>query len=364
MAINLNLLLKVMVQNKASDTHIRGDSQVYLRINGVITPINSSNMTQKEVEDMIFPLMNARHKAIFADKHEVDFSFDGGELGRFRFNVFTHKGKIGVAIRHIPLKIPTFEELRLPVDSIKKLLTNERGLILVTGITGSGKTSTLAAMIEHLNQTWDSHIITIEDPIEFSFSEKRCIISQRELGSDTTSFVDALRAAMRQDPDIILVGEMRDLETTQAAITAAETGHLVFATLHTMNAVQTISRIIDLYPPHQQAQVRLQLSESLRGIISQRLLPCTKGGRLPAVEIMVNTAHVKKMIAENTIEAVTQAITKGGFYGMQTFNQSLVKLHKEGMAKLEDILQAATNPDDVLLAIKGIEQEIEPGRSK
>ncbi len=364
MAINLNLLLKVMVQNKASDTHIRGDSQVFLRINGAITPINSSNMTQKEVEDMIFPLMNQRLKSIFNEKHEVDFSFDGAELGRFRFNVFTHKSKIGVAIRHIPLKIPTFEELRLPIDPIKKLLQNERGLILVTGITGSGKTSTLASMIEHLNSTWDAHIITIEDPIEFAFTEKKCIISQRELGFDTNNFVDALRAAMRQDPDVILVGEMRDLETTQAAITAAETGHLVLATLHTMNAVQTISRIIDMYPPHQQSQVRMQLSESLRGIISQRLLPCTRGGRLPAIEIMTNTPHVKKMIAENNIDAINGAISKGGFYGMQTFNQSLVKLHKDGMAKLEDILLAASNPDDVLLSIKGIEQEIEPGRSK
>jgi twitching motility protein PilT len=364
MAINLNLLLKVMVQNKASDTHIRGDSQVFLRINGNITPINSSNMTQKEVEDMVFPLMNPRLKSIFSEKHEADFSMDGGELGRFRFNVFTHKGKIGVAIRHIPLKIPTFEELRLPADPIKKLLTNERGLVLVTGITGSGKTSTLAAMIEHLNQTWDSHIITIEDPIEFSFTERKSIVSQREIGCDTNTFVDALRAAMRQDPDVIMVGEMRDLETTQAAITAAETGHLVFATLHTMNAVQTISRIIDLFPPHQQAQVRMQLSESLRGIVSQRLLPCATGGRLPAVEIMTNTPHIKKMIAENTIDAINQAISKGGFYGMQTFNQSLVKLHKDGLAKLEDILQAASNPDDVLLAIKGIEQDIEPGRVK
>ncbi|OIO03520.1 MAG: type IV pili twitching motility protein PilT [Elusimicrobia bacterium CG_4_10_14_0_2_um_filter_56_8] len=359
MAITLNLLLKVMVQNKASDTHIRGDSQVFLRISGRITPINSSNMTEKEVEDLVFPLMSQRLKKIFEEKHEADFSYEEAELGRFRFNVFMHKGKIGVAIRHIPLKIPTFEELRLPVEAIKKILTNERGLVLVTGITGSGKTSTLAAMIEHLNSTWEAHIITVEDPIEFAFTEKKCIISQRELGTDTTTFVDALRAAMRQDPDIIMVGEMRDLETTQAAITAAETGHLVFATLHTMNAVQTLSRIIDLFPPHQQTQVRMQLSESLRGIISQRLLSCTKGGRLPAVEILTATPHIKKMIADNMIDAVTQAISKGGFYGMQTFNQSLVKMHKDGLAKLEDILQAASNPDDVLLAIKGIEQDIE-----
>ncbi len=359
MAIDLKLLLKVMVQNKASDTHIRGDSQVFLRIHGAITPINSSNMTEAEVQALVAPMMTPRLKKIFEEKHECDFSYEGGELGRFRFNVFLHKGKTGVAIRHIPLKIPTFDELRIPQESIKKILTNERGLVLVTGITGSGKTSTLAAMIEYLNSTWDAHIITIEDPIEFSFTEKKCIISQRELGSDTTSFVDALRAAMRQDPDIILVGEMRDLETVQAAITAAETGHLVFGTLHTMNAVQTISRIIDLFPPHQQTQVRMQLSESLRGIVSQRLLPCTKGGRLPAVEIMTNTPHIKKMISDNTLDAITQAIAKGGFYGMQTFNQSLVKMHKDGMAKLEDILQAASNPDDVLLAVKGIEQDIQ-----
>ena len=359
MAINLNLLLKVMVQNKASDTHIRGDAPVYLRINGAITQINSSMLTAKEVEDMVFPLMNPRLRAIFTEKHEVDFSVDGDAIGRFRFNVYLQKGKICVAIRHIPKKIPTFEELRLPVDSIKKLLMNERGLVLVTGITGSGKTSTLAAMIEYLNQTWESHIITVEDPVEFVFSDKKSIISQREVGTDTNNFVEALRAAMRQDPDIILVGEMRDLETTQAAITAAETGHLVFATLHTVNAVQTLSRIIDLFPPHQQAQVRVQLAETIKGIVSQRLLPCATGGRIIAVEILTGTAHIKKMIAENNLDAISQAIAKGAFYGMQSFNQSLVALHRQGLAKLDDILQAASNPDDVLLAIKGIEQEIE-----
>lgn len=359
MAIDLKLLLKVMVQNKASDTHIRSDSPVFLRINGIMTPVNGSNMTAAEVEAMIKPLFNDRHKRIFEQLNEVDFSQDGGELGRFRFNAFMQKGKMCVTIRHIPRTIPTFEELKLPVESVKKMLQNERGIILVTGITGSGKTSTLAAMVEHLNSEWEGHILTIEDPVEFVFTEKKCIISQREIGSDTTDFVQALRAAMRQDPDIILVGEMRDLETTQAAITAAETGHLVFGTLHTVNAVQTISRILDLYPPHQQAQVRMQLSETLKGIVSQRLLPCTKGGRIPAVEVLVVTPHVKKMIADNSLDQINQAIAKGGFYGMQSFNQSLVKMHKEGLAKLEDIVQAATNPDDVLLAVKGIEQDID-----
>jgi len=359
MAINLELLLKVMVQNKASDLHIRGGEQVYLRLNGKITPIKSSHMTNEDVEKMIFPLMNDRHKGIFNKNREVDFSIDGKESGRFRVNVFNQKNKICVAIRHIPLKIPTFEELNLPASSLEKILENKRGLILVTGITGAGKTSTLAAMIEYLNQRVEGHVITIEDPMEFVFVDKKCIISQREIGSDTNTFVNALRAAMRQDPDIILVGEMRDLETTKAAITAAETGHLVFATLHTVNAVQTISRIVDLYPPHQQAQIRMQLSETLKGIISQRLLPCSKGGRIPAVEIMIATPHIRKMIAENNFDSIVQAIHKGGFYGMQTFNQSLVKLHKEGLVKLDDVLQAASNPDDVLLAIKGIEQEVE-----
>ncbi|OGS56793.1 MAG: hypothetical protein A3J79_10330 [Elusimicrobia bacterium RIFOXYB2_FULL_62_6] len=360
MAITMNMLLKVMVQNKASDTHIRGDAPVCLRINGAVTQINASTMTSKEVEEMIAPLLTKRLLGIFAEKHECDFSVDGGpELGRFRFNYFIQKNRPCVAIRHIPVKIPTFEELKLPVESIKKLLVNERGLILVTGITGSGKTNPLASMIEYLNSKWESHIITIEDPIEFVYADKKCIISQREIGCDTTTFVDALRAALRQDPDVILVGEMRDLETTAAAITAAETGHLVFATLHTTNAVQTLSRVIDLFPPHQQTQVRMQLSETIKGIISQRLLPCSKGGRVPAVEVLTGTAHIKKLIAENNLDGINQAIAKGGFYGMQSFNQALVKLHKEGMAKLDDIIAAASNPDDVLLAIKGVEQEID-----
>lgn len=358
MAITLDVLLKVMVQNKASDLHIRGNSQVFLRINGTITPINGSNMTEEDVVVMIKPLLNERLKKIYEEHHEADFSYDGGELGRFRFNVYKHKEKTGVSIRHIPLKIPTMEELRLPVNSIKKLLENERGIVLVTGITGSGKSSTLAAMIDYLNARKSQHIITIEDPIEFAFAEKRSIISQREIGTDTNNFIDALRAALRQDPDIIFVGEMRDLETMQAAITAAETGHLVFGTLHTLNAVQTISRIIDMFPPHQQTQIRLQLAETLRGIISQRLLPCLKGGRIPAVEIMNVTPNIRKLIEETNTNGIIEAISKGAYYGMQSFNQALVTLYNEGMANMEEVLLAATNPDDVRLAIRGIEQDV------
>ncbi len=355
--INLNLLLKIMIQNSASDLHMRADSSVYLRIHGKLVPIKDSKLSAKDVEDIITPIMNERVKKIFSENHEVDFSYEVEGLGRFRINYFLQKSKPAIAIRHIPFQIPTFEELKLPVQPIKKLLTNTRGLILVTGVTGSGKSSTLAAMIEYLNQTEDLHIITIEDPIEFVFKDKKSLISQREVGSDTNSFVDALKVALRQDPDVIMVGEMRDLETTKAAITAAETGHLVLSTMHTINSVQTISRIIDLYPPHQQTQVRLQLSETLKGIISQRLIPSTKGGRVVAVEIMINTPHIKKLIADNNLDAIAQAIAKGEYYGMQTFNQSLIKIYRSNLATLEDIISAASNPDDVLLAIKGIEQE-------
>ena len=358
-AITLNVLLKVMVQNKASDLHIRGNSQVFLRINGTITPINGSEMTEAQVEAMIKPLFNERLEKIYREHHEVDFSYSGGELGRFRFNVFRHNERTGVSIRHIPLQIPTMEQLRLPVDSIKKLLENERGIILVTGITGSGKSSTLASIIEYLNQRKSLHIITIEDPIEFTFKEKRSIISQREIGTDTNNFIDALRASLRQDPDIILVGEMRDLETVSAAITAAETGHLVFGTLHTLNAVQTISRVIDMFPPHQQHQIRLQVSETLKGVLSQRLLPCLKGGRVPAIEVMNVTPNIKKLIETGDQGGIVEAIEKGSYYGMQSFNQALITLYNEGMADMDQVIAAATNPDDVRLAIRGITQSNE-----
>ena len=241
---------------------------------------------------------------------------------------------------------------------MRKIADNTRGLVLVTGITGSGKSSTLSAMVDYINSTRSDHILTVEDPIEFVHKDKKSILSQREIGEDTSDFVEALKMAMRQDPDVIMMGEMRDAESVSAAITAAQTGHLVFGTLHTIDAVQTINRIIDLYPPHQQALMRIQLAESLQAVVSQRLLPGVKGGRIPAIEIMIVTAHVKKMIEDNSSLGITDALAKGGFYGMQTFNQSLVKLYKDGLAKEEDVLAAASNPDDVKLAMRGIEQEV------
>ena len=215
-------------------------------------------------------------------------------------------------------------------------------------------------MVDYVNETRSEHIITIEDPLEFVHKDKKGIVSQREIGEDTSTYADSLRMAMRQDPDVIMVGEMRDLETTSAAMTAAQTGHLVFATLHTIDAIQTITRIIDLYPPHQQPLIRIQLAETLKAVISQRLLPCTKGGRVPALEILVVTAHVRKLIEDNKGMEIMQACAKGQFYGMQTFNQSLVKLFKDGLVSEADILEAATSPDDVKLALRGIEQEIKP----
>ncbi|NLO91364.1 MAG: PilT/PilU family type 4a pilus ATPase, partial [Elusimicrobia bacterium] len=287
MPVGLDLLLRTMLQHKASDLHIRSGSRAYVRVDGVVKPVDGSEMTAQEVQQLADSLMDARQTAIFRERKQSDFALDKGELGRFRCNVFVQRNMPCIAVRHIPNEVPTFAGLNLPAETLKKICGNERGLVLVTGITGSGKTSTLAAMIDSINSEKECHVITIEDPIEFLHKDKCSVISQREVGTDTLSFVESLRGALRQDPDVILVGEMRDLETTQAAVTAAETGHLVFGTVHTTNAYQTISRILDLFPPYQQTQVRLQLAASLKAVVSQRLLPCTGGGRIPAVEILV-----------------------------------------------------------------------------
>lgn len=354
-------LLKILVEKKGSDLHVRSQGPSYVRVDGTLIPIEGSHATPKDIEDLAFSVMTPRARKIFDEKQECDFSISVDGLGRFRVNAFRQRGMMTLAVRAVSSQIPTLEELRLPAQVIQKLAMSSRGLILVTGTTGSGKSSTLAAIVGHINQTRTAHIITLEDPIEFLHSDKKSIITQREVGLDTHTFADALKNAMRQNPDVILVGEMRDLETTQAALTAAQTGHLVLATLHTIDAIQTVTRIVDLFPPHQQAQVRLQLSDSLKGVVSQRLLPCTKGGRVAAVEVLAVTAHVRKLIEENSTVGVVQAMQKGSFYGMQTFNQSLVKLYKDGLVKLEDVLAAASNPDDVLLAIRGIEQEAGAG---
>ncbi len=359
--MTLQELLQTLVNKHGSDLHLRSGGPAYIRVDGELEPVSPTPLSQPEIEAMLAQVAPERAKRLYAEKGECDFSFQAGDVARFRVNAFRQRQKLSLAIRFISTQIPSLAELRLPVATMRKIADNNRGLVLVTGITGAGKSSTLAAMIDYINEARAEHILTIEDPIEFVHKDKKAIVTQREIGEDTASYADGLKMAMRQDPDVILIGEMRDQETTSAAITAALTGHLVFATLHTIDAVQTISRVVDLYPPHQQELARTQFAECLRAIVSQRLLVSTKGGRVPAVEILINTPHVRKQIEENKTLEVVQALTKGQFYGMQTFNQSLVKLFKDGLASETEVLAAASSPDDLKLALRGIEQEIKAG---
>ncbi len=359
--MDLQNLLQTMVNKRASDLHIRAGGPAHIRVDGNLVAAAPDVLSQAEVEAMLGTILSPRARKAFEANGEADFSFQAGDVARFRVNAFRQRGRLCLAVRYISTQIPTLQDLRLPVATMRKIADNSRGLVLVTGITGSGKSSTLAALVDYVNDTRSEHVITLEDPIEFVHKDRKAIITQREIGEDTGDFAGSLKMAMRQDPDVIMVGEMRDLETTSAALTAAQTGHLVFATLHTIDAIQTISRIIDLYPPHQQALIRIQLAESLKAVVSQRLLPCIKGGRIPAVEILVVTPHVRKLIEENNSTGILQACAKGQFYGMQTFNQSLVKLFKDGMVAEADVMEAASSPDDVKLALRGIEQEVKQG---
>lgn len=354
MAVGLQSLLRTVVDNKASGLHIRGNSNAYVRLNGQIKPIDDSFISNDEAKKMAYACMGERERKMFEQYSSVDFSLDAKSYGRFRFNIFRQMGKICMAVRHIPLRIPTFEEFHLPGDILRKMSESRRGLILVTGMTGSGKSSTLAAMIDHINKTRAGHIITVEDPIEFMHSDNRCIISQLELGVDTPSYTSALRAAMRQDPDVVLIGELRDPEVMRAAIGAAETGQLVLGTMHTVNVTQTLSRLVDAFPVEQHDQIRLQLSELVRGIVCQRLLPTINPGMRPALEILVSTPQVRKLILENKPSDLQKMMQNGEFYGMNTFDQSLARLYKEGAIDLETAQNAATSPDAIMLAIRGV----------
>lgn len=354
MAVGLQSLLRTVVDNKASGLHIRGNSNAYVRLNAQIKPIDDSFIPNEEAKKMAYACMGERERKIFEQYSTVDFSLDAKSYGRFRFNVFRQSGKICMAIRHIPLKIPTFEEFNLPADVLKKIAENRRGLIIVTGMTGSGKTSTLAAMMDHINKSRNGHVLTIEDPIEFIHTDNRCVISQLELGVDTPSYTGALRAAMRQDPDVIMIGELRDSEVMKSALAAAETGQLVLSTMHTVNVVQTLARITEAFPIDQHSQVRLQLSELVKGIVCQRLLPTTKPGMVPALEIMLSTPQIRKLILENRTSDIVKMMQGGEFYGMRTFDQSLALLHKEGKCDMDQLMAAATSPDALMMAIRGV----------
>ncbi len=354
--LRIEHLLREMVNRNASDLHIRVGVPPVYRINGSLQRVFETKVDSSMMDSFLDDIMNRDQKQRFETNKECDFAVGARDMGRFRVNVFRQRGTIAIVIRHIKAKIPAFEDLHLP-EIVRDLALTKRGLILVTGTTGSGKSTTLASMIDYINQKESVNIITVEDPVEYLYKDNLAIISQREIGVDTLSYANALRAALRQDPDVLLVGEIRDLETMQIALTAADTGHMVFATIHTTNATETIHRVLSMYPPHQHEEVRLLLAEVLAGIISLRLLPSKDGkGRVPAAEILVNTGAIKEYLQDkDKIEMVEQAIAEGHMqYHSQTFDQALFDMYKNEQISLEVAMNAATNPDDFDLKVRGI----------
>ncbi|HOO55452.1 MAG TPA: type IV pilus twitching motility protein PilT [bacterium] len=346
----LNAYLRYMVANNGSDIHFKANSPVFIRVNGRITPIGNASESKtppRFIDLMMASIMNDRQRKEFRETKECDMSYSLPGVSRFRVNVFRQSGFTGAVLRTIPLKIKTIKELGLP-GILEDLADIPKGLILVTGPTGSGKSTTLAAMIDHVNITRNEHILTIEDPIEFLHRDKSCSVCQREVGQDTRSFDMALRSALREDPDVILVGELRTLETISMAITTAETGHLVFATLHTTGAVPTINRIIDVFPPHQQQQVRMQLSVVLESVVSQTLVPIANGrGRVVAHEIMVINSAISSLIRENKVHMIHQAIQAGKEQGMHTLDQHLLELLNKRQITYEDALAKCAYPEEL-----------------
>ena len=354
--MTLKQMLVEMLNRKASDLHVRVGIRPNLRVNGKLEQIATDPITIEQMEQVIAQILNEKQRDRFYRKNEMDLALSVAKLGRFRINLFRQRGTSGIAIRAVNTQVPSFDDLNLP-PIVKKLSQERRGLIILTGTTGSGKSTTLAAILEEINATESANILTVEDPIEYIYRDKKAIISQREVGGDTESFSSALRHAFRQDPDVILIGEVRDLETMSIALTAADTGHLVLTTLHTLNAVETISRIISFFPPHQHQQIRLLLAGTLKSIICQRLLPRSDmPGRVPASEIMINSGAVRECIMDpNKTVEITELMEAGNIqYGMQTFDQSIMKLFKQGMIDFETAMASATNPDDLDLRLKGI----------
>ncbi|SEK42998.1 twitching motility protein PilT [Stigmatella aurantiaca] len=355
--MELNEILQIALRGGASDIHLKAGLPPMFRVDGSLVPLkDGKRLPPEEVARMAFGIMNEFQKEKFKASNEVDLAYGVPGLGRFRVNIFQQRGTIGSVLRVIPFKVMTIKDLLLP-PILEKICGEERGLVLVTGTTGSGKSTTLAAMIDHINANETNHIMTVEDPIEFLIRDKRSIINQREVGVDTMSFSQALKSALRQDPDVILVGEMRDYETIETALHAAETGHLVMSTLHTLDATETINRIVSAFPPHQQKQVRLQLAAVLKAVVSQRLVPRADGkGRVAAVEILRVTTRVRELIEDkDRTKEIHDAIAQGfDSYGMQTFDQSLMGLVRNGLVSYEEAHRQATNPDDFALRFSGI----------
>jgi len=350
-------ILEQMIEQGASDLHLKARCRPTLRVDGRLAPMDHAPVNQEELEEIVENRLTPEQKEIFLRDREIDFGFGIAGLARFRSNFYYQRGTIAMAIRHVPLGVPAIEDLNLPTI-VEQLALRPRGLVLVTGTVGSGKSTTLASMIDSINRRLARNIITIEDPIEFLHRDEKSLISQREIGLDTESFEGALRHILRQDPDVILLGEIRDRETMSIALTAADTGHLVLSTLHTIDAAQTVNRIISFYPPHQHDEVRFLLATTLQAVVSLRLIPRSSGkGRVPAVEVMVNTPTIQEYLldVEKTLQikvAIHEGVTQ---YGMQTFDQSLMKLYKDGLITLDEAIHASTSPTEFELRIRGIQ---------
>jgi len=357
MPMDVAQILTDAVGKGASDIHLKVGNTPLARIDGELGPIYPELADQKlmppDTERMMRELMPEFRIKDFENENEADFAYAAPGLGRFRVNAFKQRGSVSLILRAIPFEAPTLDQLGQP-DVVKKLAEEERGIVLVTGTTGSGKSTTLAAMVRHINDTRRKHIVTIEDPIEYLYRDQMSEINQREIGSDTASFKRALRRVLRQDPDVILIGEMRDEETVQTALSAAETGHLVFSTLHTADASETINRILEFYEPHEQMQARSMIAGTLKGVISQRLVPTVDGeSRVAIQEVLVMTGRVHDTIKDGDVSNLTEIISEGAFYGMQTFDQALYKAYTEGKITMDVAMQTATRPHDFKLLVQG-----------
>jgi len=364
--VELKNLLEVLIEKKASDLHITTGCPPIVRIDGDLVRLNAESLTATETKRLCYSVLTDAQRHHFEEENELDFSFGIKGLSRFRGNIYVQRGAVAGAFRTIPYEILSFEKLGIP-PIIQELLKKPKGLVLVTGPTGTGKSTTLASMIQRINNERQAHIITVEDPIEYLHPHKKCIINQREVTSDTKTFAEALKHVLRQDPDIILIGEMRDLETIQAALTIAETGHLTFATLHTNSCVETINRIIDVFPPHQQPQIRAQLSFVLEGVLTQQLLPKIGGGRCLAVEIMFPNPAIRNLIREDKVHQIYSQMQVGQTkFGMQTMNQALLSVYERGLVSLNEAMQRTSNPEEFrqMLSSAGVSATARPIQSR
>lgn len=357
MGINIDDILKAAVRVGASDIHVGTGRHPIFRVEGKLMPVkNAPKLTVDDVKSMAYSMMNPAQREKFENLFEMDLAYSISGLSRFRVNIFQQRGSLSIAIRSIPFNILNFQSLHLP-PVMEKIAGEERGLVIVTGTTGSGKSTTLAALVDYINKNRARHIITVEDPLEYMHEDQMSYINQREVGIDTMAFANAMRAALREDPDVILVGELRDLETMEICLSAAETGHLVLTTLHTLDAMESINRMLTVFPPHQHNQVRYQLAQVLKAIVSQRLVPTTDGkARVPAVEVLIATERIKDLISDPTKTwEIRQAIQEGSLhYGMQTFDQCLYNLYKGNLITYDEAMRQATNRNDLAMRIEGI----------